>query len=101
MSGAALDHFTRCSALELAPKGIRVNGVNPGVIQTPFGDRAGMTREEYESFLQYVASVNLVGRVGQPEEVGRLIAFLASNECAGYMTGNSILIDGGRSLKTV
>ena len=48
MSKAALDQFTRCTALELAPKGVRVNNVNPGVVITNIHKRAGMDEEKYQ-----------------------------------------------------
>lgn len=96
VSKAALDQLTRCSALELAPKGIRVNAVNPGVVVTNLHKRSGMTDESYENFLEHSKSTHPIGRAGAPEEVAELICFLAS-EKAGWITGATYQIDGGRA----
>lgn len=93
---AAVDQLTRCSALELAPKGIRVNAVNPGVTETKLHKRAGMNEDDYLNFLKHSESTHPLGRVGQPEEVADLICFLAS-EKAGWITGVTYEIDGGRA----
>lgn len=95
VSKAAIDQLTRCSALELAPKGIRVNAVNPGVVVTNLHKRGGMADENYETFLENSKKTHPIGRVGTPEEVAELIYFLAS-EKAGWITGATYLIDGGR-----
>ena len=95
VSKAAVDQLTRCSALELAPKGIRVNAVNPGVVVTNLHKRGGMADEDYEKFLENSKKTHPIGRTGTPEEVAELIYFLAS-EKAGWITGATYLIDGGR-----
>lgn len=95
VSKAAIDQLTRCSALELAPKGIRVNAVNPGVVVTNIHKRGGMAEEDYEKFLENSKKTHPIGRVGTAEEVAELIYFLAS-EKAGWITGATYLIDGGR-----
>jgi NAD(P)-dependent dehydrogenase (short-subunit alcohol dehydrogenase family) len=99
VSKAAVDHLTRCAALELAPKGIRVNAVNPGVTVTNLHRRSGMDEENYHAFLQHSQTTHPLGRalnrVGLPEEVADLIVFLASDK-AGWITGASHAIDGGR-----
>ena len=97
VSKAALDQLTRCAALDLAPKGIRVNAVNPGVVVTNLHRRGGMTQESYEKFLEHSATTHPLGRPGRPEEIADLIAFLASDR-AGWITGATISIDGGRHL---
>ena len=96
VSKAALDQLTRCSALELAPKNIRVNAVNPGVIVTNLHKRGGMKDNDYEEFLEKSKSTHPLGRVGKPEEVAELIYFLAS-EKASWITGATYEIDGGRA----
>jgi NAD(P)-dependent dehydrogenase (short-subunit alcohol dehydrogenase family) len=96
VSKAALDQLTRCSALELAPKGIRVNAVNPGVVVTSLHKRGGTSDEDYEQFLKNSKKTHPLGRVGEPEEVGELIYFLAS-EKAAWITGATYEIDGGRA----
>lgn len=96
VSKAAVDQLTRCSALELAPKGIRVNSVNPGVVETKLHKRAGMNEEDYAKFLKHSETTHPIGRVGQAEEIADLIYFLAS-EKAGWITGATYEIDGGRA----
>jgi NAD(P)-dependent dehydrogenase (short-subunit alcohol dehydrogenase family) len=97
VSKAGLDQLTRCAALELAAKGVRVNAVNPGVVVTEIHKRGGMNEEQYAAFLEHSKSTHPLGRVGQPEEIVELIAFLAS-ERAGWVTGATYSIDGGRAL---
>lgn len=96
-SKAGLDHLTRCAALELAPEGVRVNAVNPGVTVTNLHRRSGMDEEKYAAFLERSKTTHPLGRPGQAEEIADLILFLASDR-AGWMTGETIPIDGGRHL---
>jgi NAD(P)-dependent dehydrogenase (short-subunit alcohol dehydrogenase family) len=97
VSKAALDQLTRCSALELAAKGVRVNAVNPGVVVTEIHRRGGMDETAYASFLEHSKTTHPLGRVGQADEIAELIAFLASDR-AGWVTGATYSIDGGRAL---
>ena len=100
MSKAAIDQLTRCASIDLAPFGIRVNSVNPGVIETNLQTTGGMSPEAYRAFLQrsiettHPIAISL-GRVGQPQEVGELVAFLVSDK-AKFIAGECIAIDGGR-----
>lgn len=96
ISKAAMDQFTYCTALELAPKGVRVNAVNPGVVRTGLHLNSGMAADAYEAFLEKCKTTHPLGRVGTPEEVADLILFLASAK-AGWVTGATIAIDGGRA----
>ncbi|MBV9216595.1 MAG: glucose 1-dehydrogenase [Acidobacteria bacterium] len=96
VSKAALDQLTRCAALELAPKKVRVNAVNPGVVVTNLHRRSGMEEDAYASFLERSKETHPIGRVGNPQEVGELIYYLAS-EKAGWITGATYAIDGGRA----
>jgi NAD(P)-dependent dehydrogenase (short-subunit alcohol dehydrogenase family) len=96
VSKAAIDQLTRCSALELAPKGVRVNAVNPGVIVTNLHKRGGMPDSDYENFLEKSNTTHPLGRVGTPDEVAQLVYFLAS-ENASWITGVTYEIDGGRA----
>jgi NAD(P)-dependent dehydrogenase (short-subunit alcohol dehydrogenase family) len=98
MSKAALDQLTRCVALELAADGVRVNSVNPGVIVTNVHKSAGMDNEAYTKFLEHSKTTHALGRVGNVEEVSKPIVFLASNQLAGFMTGVTLSIDGGRGI---
>ena len=97
VSKAALDQLTRCAALDLAPKGIRVNAVNPGVVVTNLHRRSGMTEDAYAAFLEHSRTTHPLGRPGTPEEIADLIFYLAS-ERAAWITGETISIDGGRHL---
>lgn len=96
VSKAAVDQFTRCAALELAPSGVRVNAINPGVVRTNLHRASGMGEEQYAAFLERSKETHPLGRVGTPEEAAELILFLAS-ERAGWITGDTISFDGGRA----
>jgi NAD(P)-dependent dehydrogenase (short-subunit alcohol dehydrogenase family) len=96
VSKAAVDQFTRCVALELAPKGVRVNGVNPGVVVTNLHRAGGMDEAAYAKFLERCRETHPLGRPGQPEEVADLILFLASARAA-WITGGCFPVDGGRA----
>src|SRR5213596_189079 len=97
VSKAGVDHLTRCAALEMAPKGVRVNAVNPGVTVTNLHRRSGMGEAQYAAFLERSKETHPLGRPGQPMDVAELILFLASDR-ASWMTGETIPIDGGRHL---
>lgn len=97
VSKAGVDQLTRCAALELAPKGVRVNAVNPGVVVTNLHRRSGMAEDTYEKFLEHSKTTHPLGRTGAPDEIADLIVFLASDR-AGWITGETISIDGGRHL---
>jgi Dehydrogenases with different specificities (related to short-chain alcohol dehydrogenases) len=95
VSKAAVDQLTRCSALDLAPKGVRVNAVNPGVVITNIHKRGGMEPNAYDKFLEHSKTTHPLGRVGSPEEVADLVYYLASDK-ASWITGATYEIDGGR-----
>ena len=96
VSKAGVDQLTRCAALELAAKSVRVNAVNPGVVRTQVHRRGGMSEEAYAAFLEHSRGTHPLGRVGEAEEVAELILFLAS-ERAAWITGATYSIDGGRA----
>lgn len=96
VSKAALDAFTRCAALDLAPHGVRVNAVNPGVVVTELHTTAKAV-PDYPAFLERSKTTHPLGRVGQAEEVASLVLFLMS-DAAGWITGVTYAIDGGRAL---
>src|SRR5690606_41087010 len=96
VSKAAVDQLTRCTALELAPKGIRVNAVNPGVVVSNLHRRGGMEEKAYEAFLEHSKTTHPLGRPGQPRDVAELIYFLASDS-ASWITGVTYEVDGGRA----
>lgn len=95
VSKAAIDQLTRCAALEVAAKGVRVNAVNPGVVVTEIHKRGGMDKEAYAAFLEHSKKTHPIGRVGQPEEIAALVTFLASDS-ASWITAATYSIDGGR-----
>ena len=97
VSKAGVDQLTRCAALELAPKGVRVNAVNPGVVVSNLHRRGGMNEESYVAFLEHSKKTHPIGRPGEPPEIADLIFFLASDHAA-WITGETISIDGGRHL---
>ena len=97
VSKAAIDQLTRCAALELAPQGVRVNAVNPGVVVTNLHRRGGMQEDAYSAFLTRARETHPLGRAGDANEIADLIYFLASDQ-SGWITGETISIDGGRHL---
>jgi NAD(P)-dependent dehydrogenase (short-subunit alcohol dehydrogenase family) len=99
-SKAAVDMLTKCAAVDLAPFGIRVNAVNPGVVITPLQQRSGMSDEAYANFIKHSIDNThplgkALGRVATADEVADLIAFLVSDK-AKFVTGSLVPIDGGR-----
>jgi NAD(P)-dependent dehydrogenase (short-subunit alcohol dehydrogenase family) len=96
VSKAGTDQLTRCAALELAGKGVRVNAVNPGVVVTNIHKRGGMADDDYDRFLEHSKGTHPIGRVGNAEEVAELIYYLASDK-ASWITGATYEIDGGRA----
>ena len=70
VSKAGVDHLTRCAALEMAPLGVRVNAVNPGVTVTNLHRRSGMDEAQYAAFLERSKTTHPLGRPGQPRRSG-------------------------------
>jgi len=97
VSKSGVDQLTRCAALELAPKQVRVNAVNPGVTVTNLHRRMGMDETKYAAFLERSKETHPLGRPGTAEEIAEMILFLASSR-SGWMTGETIALDGGRHL---
>jgi glucose 1-dehydrogenase len=89
-SKAAIEHLTRALAVELAPHGIRVNAVCPGLVRTRFTERALADPETRDWLLARIP----LRRPGEPEDVAAAAAFLASDDAA-YMTGTALVVDGG------
>lgn len=98
-SKGALDQLTKCTALELGPRGVRVNSVNPGDIITKYHVPLGMSESEHKDYVEKYNKIYPLRRVGQPHEVAATIGFLAS-DMASFITGTCLIIDGGLSLYT-
>lgn len=123
MSKAALDHFTRCAAMELAgtyqithknpvlsflavyclfihfqARQVRVNSVNPGFIDSAFHAVTGITGDQYDDVCELVRKKHPIQRIGYPKDIVRAIAFLASDD-ADFITCEVLRVDGGLSSK--
>jgi len=98
MSKAALDHFSRCLAVDLGPKGVRVNSVNAGAIAgTTFTTRMGYTPEQIKEIAKAHDNSAPLGRFGTVDEYSDLILFLSSDK-GSFITGTCMPIDGGARL---
>lgn len=91
---AAVVSLGKTLAVELAPKGIRINTLSPGPIKTPIYGKLGMPAEAQQGFEDHMASQSLFKRFGTPEEVAKLARFLLSSD-SSYIVGEDILADGG------
>lgn len=90
----ALRSLIRSLSVELAPRGIRVNAVAPGPIETPIYGKVGMPKAELDGFQSHMASRIPLGRFGSSGEVAAAFAFLLSSS-AGFITGEELSVDGG------
>ncbi len=97
-SKAALEALTRYLAVELAPKGIVVNAVSPGVVVTDALGHFATTRDDH--ILQKITTATPAGRLVTPEDVAALVAFLCSTD-AEMICGQVLLIDGGYTLPAI
>ncbi len=95
-SKAAVEMYTRCAALDFAPFGVRVNAIAPGVVVTELHTVTNAVAD-YAGFLERGKVTHPIGRVGNVDEVASLVLYLLSGE-AGWITGASMSIDGGRAL---
>ena len=91
---SAILGFTKALAIELAPRGIRVNTIHPGMIETPLTQGTALSKE----LLEEDAKNYPLGRYGKPEEIAYSIVYLLSDATV-WMTGSQLLIDGGYSVK--
>lgn len=96
VSKAAVEMYTRCAALDFAPFGVRVNAVAPGVVVSELHTVTAAVAD-YPAFLERGRVTHPIGRVGTAEEVAALVLYLLSEQ-AGWITGASMSIDGGRAL---
>jgi len=91
---AGQDQLTRCTALEFAPHGIRVNAVNPGYVETEVYRGLEISKEDYLKYMETMKAKHALGRLGLPHEVAKSIAFLASDD-ASFITAVTLAVDGG------
>ncbi|HET8731167.1 MAG TPA: SDR family oxidoreductase, partial [Moraxellaceae bacterium] len=96
-SKAAARSLVQAAALELVGRGIRVNAISPGPIDTPIYDRVGLPAGMVQDIKNGIAQRSPSGRFGTPDEVARVALFLASDDSA-YVVGEEIIVDGGMSL---
>jgi len=94
---AALQQLVRTAAAELSPRGIRVNAVSPGPIDTPIFSKTGMGAEEVQQMAAGIQSQVALGRFGKSEEVANAVLFLASDE-SSYVQGQEVVVDGGMTI---
>lgn len=92
-SKAAVRNFARSWALDLKDRGIRVNAISPGPVRTP-GLGGLVPDEERQGLYDFLASQVPLGRLGEPEEIGKAVAFLAS-DAASFINGTEMFVDGG------
>jgi len=88
---AAVDAVTRCLAKELGPRGIRVNSINPGMVETEGTHTAGIMGSEFRKQTELATPL---GRIGRPEDIAPAVAFLASSQ-SSWITGETVFISGG------
>ena len=90
----AIEAFNRAMALELGPFGVRVNCISPALTRSEIYHADGMDEQSFDAMMEEFGARYLLGRVGEPEDVAELAAFLVS-ERAGWMTGSVIPVDSG------
>lgn len=95
MSKAALDQFTKCSALDLASKGIRVNSINPSFVRTKIFEQWGISSEQFDELLKAKCRNFPINRLCEVTDTSAAIAYLADNNIASFLTGISLPVDGG------
>jgi NAD(P)-dependent dehydrogenase (short-subunit alcohol dehydrogenase family) len=91
---AAVRSLARTLAAELAPRGIRVNAVSPGLVPTPFVGKMGLPQEALDGFATMIKGQAPLARLGKVEEIAAAVAFLASDD-ASYVTAADLTVDGG------
>lgn len=94
---AGLEALTQSLAIELAPRGIRVNAVRPGYVDTPVNETYFAGFRDPAAARADAERLHLVGRLGAPDEVARAVEFLADRDSSGFTTGTVLTLDGGRS----
>jgi NAD(P)-dependent dehydrogenase (short-subunit alcohol dehydrogenase family) len=92
---AAVRSFARTWSSDLKGRGIRVNAVSPGFIETPAQEKIGLiSSDQRNSFFSWAAGITPLERIGRADEVAKVVTFLASEE-SGFVAGSEIFVDGG------
>lgn len=99
-SKAAIHAVVKVAALELSPRKIRVNAVSPGPINTPLFGKVGLDEQSIEHFAHAMQNRIPLKRFGQPEEIAKLVGFLASDD-SSFITGAEYVIDGGINVNPI
>jgi NAD(P)-dependent dehydrogenase (short-subunit alcohol dehydrogenase family) len=102
-SKGAILALSRALAIELAPRGIRVNAVLPGAVDTPMLE-AGLLRghvigKELRTLKENLAARHLLGRLGRPQEIAEAIFFLGDSDRSSFITGQALVVDGGATAR--
>lgn len=98
LSKSALVHLAKIASKELAEKNIRVNVVNPGPTMTEMPLKMGFDMETMEAMKSQTLSMIPLSKIGTPEDVASVVAYLADNETSSFITGSELFIDGGMAL---
>ena len=93
---AAVRSLARSFSAELLPRGIRVNALSPGPIETPIFGRMGLPQEAVDGIAEQIGEMTPIKRFGQPEEMAKAALFLASSD-SSYVVGSELVADGGMS----
>ena len=93
-SKAAVRSFARTWTADLRHRKIRVNAISPGPIDTPIFSSLTKNEEQMDQFKNYIVNTVPMGRMGSPDEIAKVVSFLASNE-SSYITGIELFVDGG------
>jgi len=96
---AAQRAMVRVAATELGPRGIRVNVVSPGFIETPLFEKSGASGDERAEMMSMVEGQTSLRRIGQPEDIAEAVVYLASS-ASSYVIGTEIVVDGGYGIPT-
>lgn len=102
-SKGAMVAFTRALAIELAPAQIRVNAILPGAVDTPMLqaglERGHLSGTNIDELMNKLGEKTVMGRIGKPQEIAQTILFLADNQKSSFMTGQTLVVDGGATAR--